>query len=217
MSASAFDPTKFIDREFEQELFEELRRFSNAARILGIRDTGGMGKSHLLERFQYRCRTIKPRTPVSLLQLDQIAESPIALIGTIVEHLSRFDIEFPTFRQIEGARVAGDFDSIRAYVTLEGARFDHASNVRIGGLMVNSELVETTYTTSTAVELSDEQEGMARGTSMQAFFRDMKAAADRQSIVLLFDAYERCPASLQRWIEETLLEKLCFALDQRPA
>ena len=68
-----FDPKKFIDREFEQEIFEELLKFESQARILAIKDTGGMGKSHLLEKFQYRCRVTKPRrTPLALIALDQL-------------------------------------------------------------------------------------------------------------------------------------------------
>ncbi|MEK7728578.1 MAG: hypothetical protein AAB354_09205, partial [candidate division KSB1 bacterium] len=45
-----FDPTKFIDREFESELFEELLKFESPARILTICDKGGMGKRQLLEK-----------------------------------------------------------------------------------------------------------------------------------------------------------------------
>jgi hypothetical protein len=63
-----FDPRKFIDREFEQELFADLLLLKDDARILAIRDKGGMGKSHLLEKFQYRCRTNRPqRIPISLV------------------------------------------------------------------------------------------------------------------------------------------------------
>lgn len=48
MAFGLFDPTKFINREFEQELFEGLLRFEDEARILAIQDGGGMGKSQLL-------------------------------------------------------------------------------------------------------------------------------------------------------------------------
>jgi hypothetical protein len=33
-----FDPRKFIDREFEQEIFEELLMFTDISRILAIRE-----------------------------------------------------------------------------------------------------------------------------------------------------------------------------------
>lgn len=45
MAAKQFDPQKFIDREFEQELFEELLQLKDPARILAIKDDGGMGKA----------------------------------------------------------------------------------------------------------------------------------------------------------------------------
>jgi hypothetical protein len=82
------DPRKFIDREFEQELFAELLLLKDGARILAIRDRGGMGKSHLLEKFQHRCRTNRPdRIPISLVELDQLSDNtPLALIKLAALH-----------------------------------------------------------------------------------------------------------------------------------
>jgi len=97
MPKKEFDPHKFIDREFEQELFEELLQLKDQARILAIRDAGGMGKSQLLQKFQYRCRTVKPRIPVSLIALDLLPDnSPLALMQEIEKDLSAL-LEFPTF------------------------------------------------------------------------------------------------------------------------
>jgi len=120
--AKQFDPRKFIDRDFEQELFEELLQRQDQARLLAIRDAGGMGKTQLLQQFQYRCRTVKPRTPVSLVALDQLPDdSPLALIQQIERDLSPFAIEFPTFSYYEQARKAHDFSTIRGSVDLRGA------------------------------------------------------------------------------------------------
>lgn len=92
LATEKFDPTTFIDRESEQELFEELLSLHTDAQILAIRDAGGTGKSHLLERFRHRCRTVKPRTPVSLVKLDQLpSRSPLDLVRIVVNDLSTFD------------------------------------------------------------------------------------------------------------------------------
>ena len=110
MAEKNFDPKKFIDREFEQELFEELLQLKDNARILAIQDDkGGMGKSQLLEQFKYRCRTVKPRTPVSLIALDQLpGDSPLDLI---IWWYSIFPISRSTFQNLTGTK-AREFPKI---------------------------------------------------------------------------------------------------------
>ncbi len=81
----SFDHRRFIDREFEQELFEELLRFSDEARLLTIGDRGGMGKSQLLQMFQYRCRTAsRPRYCVRWLLLPLLCYNCACWSCTIV-------------------------------------------------------------------------------------------------------------------------------------
>lgn len=117
-----FNPKKFIDREFEQELFEELLAFPDAARILAIRDASGTGKSHLLELFRYRCRVTRPRTPVSLIDLKQLPDqSPMMLIKAAVKDLADLGVPFPRFTAYDNARVSRDFEFIRASAYLQGA------------------------------------------------------------------------------------------------
>lgn len=102
MLDKSFDPKKFIDREFEQELFEELLQLNDDARILAIRDAGGMGKSQLLQKFQYRCRTAqRPRTPVALIDLGQLPDSsPLALVQQMEKEFSSFSLQFSNFLSI---------------------------------------------------------------------------------------------------------------------
>jgi hypothetical protein len=113
-----FDPTTFIDREFEQELFANLLTFQDAARILAICDNSGMGKSRLLQMFRYRCRTNRPRIPVSLIDFRQMIDlAPMDFLKELVKDLSRYEVPFPAFKQAESARHSGDFSFIRS--TLE--------------------------------------------------------------------------------------------------
>jgi hypothetical protein len=114
MTDKRFDPRKFIDREFEQELFTDLLLLKDDACILAIGDKGGMGKSHLLKKFQYRCRTNRPeRIPLSLVELDQLPDnSPLALIKLIVQHLATFEIACPRFTHNNSMRLSADFLSI---------------------------------------------------------------------------------------------------------
>jgi len=205
----SFDPTQFIDREFEQELFEELLRFDTPKRILAIRDMGGMGKSHLLERLEYRCRTVKPRIPVSVIALDQLEDcSPLSLVKTIAEHLSgRFKLNFESFKRYEGARQLGNFSIISGSVYLQAANFTDAEGVRIAATIVEKANV---VVSSGGSLLTQEQEKTARQVVVDSFFDDLQQICANEPLVIMFDAYEKCDRSLQEWIMNYLLERYFF-------
>ncbi len=223
MRQKRFDPHKFIDRDFEQELFEELLKGKDEARILAIKDDGGMGKSHLLRRFQYRCRIVKPRTPVSLVALDQLPDdSPLALVQQIAQNLEEpFSIPFPTFTYFENARKDHDFTTIRGRplsgsVDLSGADMRHAENIYASGIMTNIQNVDQVNVTGSRPELTAEQEAEAQKVSVYAFFKDLTEYCRQQPVVLMLDAYEKCSSALQQWLAKRLLERHYFDFDQRP-
>ncbi|NJL56968.1 hypothetical protein HC928_18815 [bacterium] len=67
-------------------------------------------------------------------------------------------------------------------------------------------------------ELTAEQQETAQQVCLRTFFADLHAYASTQPVVILIDTYEQCTdPRLKRWLEETLLDKLCFDLAQRPA
>ncbi len=213
-----FDPKKFIDREFEQELFEELLAFQDAARILAIRDASGMGKSHLLELFRYRCRVTRPRTPVSLIDLKQLPDqSPMMLVKEMVKDLADLGVAFPNYNKYESARVSADFDFIRASVYLQGASFKEARDIRISGSMTNVDYAERVQVSQSRIELTAEQREKAEDVCVRSFLDDIRAHCATQSIVLLIDSFERCGERLHTWLRDHFLENYFFDTDSRPA
>lgn len=216
MTDRIFDLEKFIDREFEQELFEELLGLRDDSRILAIRAGGGMGKSSLLEKFQYRCRTVRPRIPVSLIALDQLPDaSPVAVIRQIARQLSALGADFSMFNKNEHARMAGDFLSIRAFIDLDSVSFRDASDVHIRG--INVERAEQVSISGEMTTLTPEQDSVAQEASVSAFFTDLDRYCRDHTAVIMLDAYDRCARQLQHWILEDFLEQVCFNLEQRPA
>jgi len=206
-----FDPNKFIDREFEQELFEDLLRFQSPARILAICDKGGMGKSQLLEKFQHICRISKPRTPVSLVRLNELPDgSSFSLVKTIEKDLSSYGLSFKRFKEFESARVAGDFSPFRSVISLDGSTFENASDVRIAGIMANFDRAESVTLNASVSRLSPEQDSLAREVVIDLFFEDLQHQAATQTVVLMFDAFEKCHHSIQKWVIEYLLERHFF-------
>ncbi|MFN8494155.1 MAG: hypothetical protein U0350_41535 [Caldilineaceae bacterium] len=213
-----FDPQKFIDREFEQELFEELLQLKDQARILAIRDEGGMGKSQLLQKFQYRCRTAgRPRIPVGLVDLKQLPDpSPLGLVQQIEKELTAF-LKFPTFTQLETARRAYDFTTIRGAVDLRSANL-HQAEMRVAGVMTNVAQAELiTVNTATITAFTPDQQATARDLCVQAFLDDLMAHCRQQLVVILLDSFEYCQGDLQAWLLDYFLEPHCFDLARRPA
>jgi len=216
-----FDPLKFIDREFEQSLFEELLQFSDSARMLAIADKSGMGKSELLRRFQYRCKTVRPRLPVALIQPDELIDSSHwAWVKAVVEQLSnRFQLPFPQFAALELARINHDFTAIggaRGQVDLRGANLSQAQQVRAAGVMVDTAQNVTIQAPPT---LTDEQSRNIQQSSVQAFLADLQAICQKQAVVILLDHYEktmRQQPALHQWLLEVFLDRCCFDQDHRP-
>lgn len=217
MTKKEFDPRKFIDRDFERELFEDLLTCDDQARILAIEDAGGMGKSELLRHFQYRCRTVKPRTPVSLIALDQLPDnSPLTLIQEIAKDLTAFSLDFPTFEAADQARLAYDFTVISGTVDLSHADLSQVQGVDAAGVINKADTIQEVNIHGRAA-FTPEQQAKAQETCVKAFLDDLKSCADQQTVVLMLDAYERCDPDLQTWLRENLLERHYFDLDQRPA
>lgn len=216
MVSKTFDPQKFIDREFEQELFEELLQLKSAARILAIRDQGGMGKSQLLQKFQYRCRTAgRPRIPVSLVDLSQLSDqSPLTLVLLLHKELSGF-LEFPTFLRLDTARRANDFTTISGTVNLQSADL-HEAHVIAGGVVNKFDHAGSVTIHGEGIVFTADQQVMAHERCVRAFFLDLAQHCSQKQIVLLFDGYERCDPELQKWLVEHFFEPYFFDLQKRP-
>lgn len=205
-----FDPKKFIDREFEQELFEHLLVFKSPARVLTVQDTGGMGKSHLMGRFQYRCRTVPPRIPISLIRIEELTDhSPLFVVQTIAEQLSAFKLKFPEYYRLENARVHADFSFIRSAVYLNDANLSGTQNMRIGSTIIEKAENFSVVGGSPKPLTSDEQR-VAQGLVIHSFFQDLLKTCATQPVVLIVDSYEKADEKLRRWIEEYLLENYFF-------
>jgi hypothetical protein len=219
MSSRDFDPYKFIDREFEQELFENLLELTGSLRVLAIRDQGGMGKTQLLEKLQYRCRIARPRRiPVCLLSLDDFpSDAILPIIQAMARQLGNFGLTFASFRHLENARLSADFMSIRSSVYLEGAIFEGAKDVRIGSTMINSERVEQMSVSMSRVDLTPEQVVVAQDVSIKAFYDDLRKHCEQEPVVILLDGYEKCSAGVRQWLGYDFLERLFFDLERRPA
>jgi hypothetical protein len=213
-----FDPVKFIDREVEWELFQELLEFKGQQRILAIDDIGGMGKTQLLGKLWHHCRTAKPHIPSCFISLGQQGNSPLTLIKSIEKELSQADIQLPNFLKFYTALAFGDFSPFLSSIYLQGANFQGATNVTVAGTMTKVEGSDITVNVSASgvAELKPDQQRIAIEVCVKAFLDDLKQLANARAVVLLFDGYEACGNDLKSWIGSYLLHRHFFDLENRP-
>ena len=212
-----FDPKKFINCDHELAEFEGLIAFKSTERILAIRDEGGNGKSQLLEKLGHRCRTGKPRIPVSLQALDQLQDySPLFVVKSIVQQLNTsFNLKFGEFDRFETARVAGNYSLFTSAVNLQSANFSGASNTFIASTGIQT--AEKVTIVGTQTTLTPAQEMVAQSRVISAFFEDLLKYAAQKPVVMILDSYDRCKPELQEWIVNTLLPVCFFGEDARPS
>jgi hypothetical protein len=119
-----YSPETFIDREVEQELFNDFLKFQDDARLLTIRDAGGRGKSSLLRQFRYICGWLhQPPILACLVSLNELPNhDPFTLVTEIQEQVTIFadthglDVHFPRFDHLDAALHARDFlANVRSY------------------------------------------------------------------------------------------------------
>lgn len=213
MTSSTFDLRKFIGRESEKELFEELLRFATARRILSVTAKGGDGKSLLLKYFEYRCRTGNPRLPHSLISFkDQPFQSPLSAIKKLAEDLSRGGVKFEKFERIEHARIAGDFGAVTALANIQGNDFRGATNIQAAGTILNNPRFDGTVNILKATEpLPPEQDKAAQDTGIRYFVEELHTYCAEKPAVIMFDAYEECDDILKGWLEDDFLDKHFFS------
>ncbi|MFX0194480.1 MAG: hypothetical protein ACFFCW_00035 [Candidatus Hodarchaeota archaeon] len=216
MADKKFDPKKFIDREFEAELFENLLKLNDEKRILTIQDVGGMGKTQLLQKLEYRCSTVKPRTPVSFVDLEAL--NPTTLVMRITEDLKKFGLEFPNFKKHDAARTGGDFSVFLSSVHLQGSDLKGASDVRAAGYMVNIDQHSgpLNITGGGVGKLLPDQEEKAQEVCIEVFFDELEEHCENRPIILLFDRYERAGNELIAWLAGDLFPLRFFDFNKRP-
>jgi hypothetical protein len=211
-SEVAFDPGTFINREAEQELFEELLAFQDDARVLTILAPAGMGKSILLKKFRHNCKWFHdPPILTSLVPLDQLSEqTPFTLITKVENDLIKFadevglEVRFPRFERLNDALRAKDFVP---FLTIRDRRLhDIGIKSRTEGTSAGS-----------SESWSAAKDDIARRECIKAFCEELYQIASAQPVIVLLDSWERSDSDLQEWILARVVRPLCFDLENRPA
>ncbi len=197
---------KFVDRETEQCLFEEMLKFNDDARLLAIEDGSGAGKSELLRKFKHRCRVVR-KLPVSLVALEQLGDkSAWAVVQQVIKDLQAhpFNLSFPTFEKYKN-----NFQSMFGLVNLDRANLQEAHDFSVDGIRIE-------YAEHITLDLNPES--IDQEKCIKAFLTDLAEICQRQPVILLFDTYNEIEtySHLIDWLLNHLLASHCFDRSSRP-
>jgi hypothetical protein len=205
---------QLIDRDHERTLFGEILSEADAARLMTICVPRKLGKSSLLECFEYESQDFGlPVARVVISELDD--RSPFGFSEQLVGLLTEHAFDFPTYDYFIGARADEDFSVFRR--TLPSGQ----GEVRAGGATISSSVVanqlrdvyqgDNQTIQQAPKKWTDQQEQMARERCALAFLEDLRTVTEQDRVLLLVDAYEDCPPTLARWLERRLLAKHVLA------
>jgi hypothetical protein len=212
MVAGDFDPEKYTKRK-EENLFVQLLSFSSSVRILAIKDGTGTGKSWLIRRYRQICRTSTCPVPVGVIEFgDNQMNSAYGLIHAIAQELTKFGIKLPNYEIKNHLLHFPDTESapIQAMVQARGVNLTKAYRPQMSGYTVNADQVETLMVVNKPTQLNNDQKEVATRECIEAFMDDLQHIAADLPIVLLLDAYEKCPDNVKEWIEESFINHMFF-------
>lgn len=202
-----------VDREEECRLFDSLLDRAADPRLLAIQVGNGCGKTQLLRKLRHRGRLVrKPPVPVSLLALDELEEEHLGdrfeLVRRMVEQLTKHGVCFSTFEKLNRARVQRNVAALRGETgRVSGeARADHVeAGAQVAGVILNNSVVFN------ASDWNDELNELVKADCVEAFQHELRAAAAKGPVVLLFDAYECASDGFHDWLLGLVSGHLCDA------
>jgi hypothetical protein len=205
---------ELIDRDQERTLFGEILSEADAARLMTICVPRKLGKSSLLECFEYESQEFG--LPVARVVIADLGDrSPFGFSEHLVELLKEHAFDFPTYDYYFGARAEEDFSVFRRALPTGQGEVRAAGATVSGGVVANQlrdvYQGEHQVIQQAAKKWTDPQEQMARERCALAFLEDLRAVTEQDRVLLLVDAYEDCPPPLARWIEKRLLAKHVLA------
>ena len=190
-------------------------QLADEARVLAIRDKGGMGKSSLLEWFAYHCRWSGDVLACSLTSLSEHTDhTPYGLISTI--RSGPFEnLDFPRYDELDHARADSDFRPFRPRGGVGVANTGAVSGGMVAGVIERAFGGDVQSYTEAARTWTTSQEALARPLLVDAFFEDLAELTSDKPIAIMLDAFEKCHEPLRSWVRDRLLREHVFGDEAR--
>ncbi len=171
-----------IDRITASDLFDILVRQDEQWRVLWLQGGEKMGKSHLLSRFRRQSK--KQATFVAHIRL----EGNIRNVSDVLREIER---------QIGSDRFAGYSAAVQKQAAAALVEVKE-TEIKEANLMISA-------------KPDPEQVKLRRQVETTALCNDLRqlAAATSQPITILFDALDQAAPTIQRWLQDEFLGRLC--------
>lgn len=202
-------PSNLVDREQESLLFASLLRCEDDRRIILVSDEHGTGKTDVLRKFEFLCKT-DHQVPVAMLRFDDFESVPSML--RIVEHaytlLSGWGLSFPEYQRLSDARAMRMLSAFVPHAaglvgTVDAREAEISGNAMVGGIVA-----EHIGSITLHQEWNDAVERKAVEMCVTAFLDDLLTRAQQRPVVLLFDTVEKIvETDIQRWLLQDLIRK----------
>jgi hypothetical protein len=226
-------PENLVDRKAEKDVFRELLRFEDDARLLAISDRQGTGKTSLLKILSYICEW-EAGVPVAFVPLDaqqgEAITSPFEFISRVRSDLK--DLSFTRYDFLNQFRVTHQWvpfmtqpvQAIELYLEDQLARSRPGTviegSVDLRDANLEGGVAAGIYIKNLKLEpqrdwTSPDQERMAQQRCIEAFLEDLRTECTDTTIVVLVDSYEQRSPALRDWILKDFIKPCCFD-DGRP-
>lgn len=198
---------ELIDCDKERERFDRLLQLRDEVRVLTITARSGSGKSELLKSLDKGGK--KQGAAVALVDLAT-TEAPYRLVKELAKKL-RWQVPLPQFEEKDRLFSASGTVS----VTVEGSSFANATSPAIAGQLLQFQDVRSAPEDLVRA-LREHNRPVTEEDCVDAFCEDLVDASQSQTVVLLFDTWNHCPADLSEWLNSFLLRRQFFDVDRRP-
>jgi hypothetical protein len=171
-----------IDRQEAIELFHRLMQVGGGLRVLRLEGEAKMGKTHLMTQVYQQLAQQEYGACCVLLDLRSPGQTPLDLLYDVCD-------------------LGGGRDAFPGYHAAY-EKWMNRPKVQVSGLRALFARVDVR-----SPDQEDETQRITRSL-VSEFVEDLRALSDTPTL-LLFDAVERASESLQRWLTDVFLVRLC--------
>jgi hypothetical protein len=206
-------PENVVDRSDEQTVFRRLAAFEMPARVLLLQGESNHGKSCLLRRLEYNCRSeLQPQLrAVALVDLSEMGDQrPVAFayhVRTLLR--TRAGITFPAFEELvrtwSGRAAPGPAAGPLGMPGSGGKNAVNAPSSNIGGNATVAGQMFRAETMNFNVGAGTPLDPLAEDDLAEAFIKDLAELAAVQPVVVMIDHFDTCRGMLREWIENQLV------------
>jgi hypothetical protein len=203
-------PDKVVDRGAEQTLFRRLANFEQPARVLLLQGESNHGKSCLLRRLEYNCRSeMQPQLrAVALIDLSELEDQRPVTFAYHARTLlrTRAGVTFPAFEALvrtwSGRATPGAAGGMPAS---GGKNLVNAPSANIGGHATVAGQINRAEQMTIINGGAAPLDPLAEFDLAEAFITDLTELGAAQPVVLMIDHFDTCRGMLREWIENQLV------------